>query len=128
MQGGHDLSKEKLMAEQMRPASPSQAPDPARSYGREKPEAESGMGRLDNNTDATPTNQRDKMHKAVGNRQKPRQVNAHDVVNDRAEPSREQPDHSMLDEEPQGWDQAPLDAHDPTAQRQPRTEGKGGAP
>jgi hypothetical protein len=37
-----------------------------------------------------------------------------------------QPDHSMKDEEPLGWDQAPQDIHDPTKQRHPRREGKGG--
>jgi hypothetical protein len=32
----------------------------------------------------------------------------------------------MKDEEPLGWDQAPTDIQDPTKQRHPRTEGKGG--
>ena len=35
-------------------------------------------------------------------------------------------DHSMLDEEPDGWDLAPNDIHDPERKRHPRTEGKGG--
>lgn len=39
-----------------------------------------------------------------------------------------QPDHSMLDEEPDGWDQAPTDIHDPKMKRHPRKEGKGGTP
>src|SRR3954469_9623751 len=117
------------MAEQMRPASPNQAPDPASSYGREKPEKESGMGRLDNNMNATPTKEPDKMKQAVKNRQDgTRQINAHDPINQRGGPAPEQPDHSMKDEEPLGWDQAPTDIHDPERQRQPRTEGKGGTP
>jgi len=55
------------MAEQMRPSSKEQAPDPARSYERAKPEAESGMGRLDNNK-ATPTDQPEQGKEAVSNR------------------------------------------------------------
>jgi hypothetical protein len=66
----------------MRPASPAQAPDPAESYERAKPARESGQGRLDNNV-STPTNRPDKAKQTVKNRQKPRQLNAHDVVNAR---------------------------------------------
>lgn len=40
----------------------------------------------------------------------------------------DQPDHSMLDEEPDGWDQAPTDIHDPKMKRHSRKEGKGGTP
>jgi hypothetical protein len=133
------------MAEQMRPASPSQAPDPATSYERAKPEKEAGMGRLDNNANATPENQPDRMDQAVNNKQPPRQVNAEDVTSglvagnpqgatgqDAVKPGNPdlpaQPDHSMFEEEPMGWDQAPTDIHDPERQRHPRTEGKGGTP
>lgn len=35
------------MAEQAKPIPPKQAPDPARTYERAKPEAEPGMGDLD---------------------------------------------------------------------------------
>ena len=133
------------MAEQMRPSSPAKAPDPASSYERAKPDKEAGMGRLDNNK-ATPTVRQDKMEETVTNRQPPRQLNAHDVVDQRdARPldrptgegrggapassvNARQPDHSMKDEEPLGWDQAPEDIHDPRDQRQPRTDGKGGTP
>src|SRR5258706_5191215 len=103
-------SKEIIMAEQMRPASPQGAPDPARSYERAKPEAESGMGRQTNNT-STPTNQPDNAGGAVKNAQPPRQINAHEVVDDKASaaPGKMPPpakvDHSMKDEEPDGWDQ-----------------------
>ena len=118
------------MADQSTPADRSQAPDPARSYERAKPEAESGMGRLDNNTNATPQRSPDRTPDAVTNQQDPRQVNAHDVVDDRAarRPAPAQPDHSMKEEEPDGWDQAPADIHDPRQQRHPRREGKGGTP
>jgi hypothetical protein len=124
------------MAEQMRPASKEQAPDPASSYGREKPEKEAGMGRLDNNK-GTPTGSPDAMHQAVGNKQNPEnQINAEDVVDQGARhplgkeglPAPEPVDHSMLDEEPEGWDQAPTDLHNPREKRHPRTEGKGGTP
>ena len=113
------------MAEQNRPASPQQAPDPSDSYERSHPEHEAGMGRLDNNK-ATPTNQPDKQDETVKNRQDPqRQINAQETAN---RPAPQQPDHSMNDEEPDGWDQAPNDIHDPKQKRHPRTEGKGGTP
>ena len=130
------------MAEQMRPSSSQNAPDPANSYERANPGREAGMGRLDNNMDATPTCCPDKMDQAVKNRQDgTRQQNAHDVVDQRRDGtvgranssnpghvSQSQPDHSMKDEEPMGWDQAPTDIHNPRDQRQPKTGGKGGTP
>lgn len=121
---------------QMRPASKELAPDPATSYERARPEKEAGMGRLDNDV-ATPRQSPDKSQQAVVNQQPNRQLNAHDVVNERAQrpadgsavshPGNE-PDHSMLEEEPLGWDQAPTDLHDPRKQRQPKPDGKGGTP
>ena len=68
--------------EQMRPASPDQAPDPAHAYERAKPQRESGQGRLDNNI-STPANRPDKGGQAVKNKQSPRQVNAQDAKNAR---------------------------------------------
>jgi hypothetical protein len=116
------------MAEQMRPASPDQAPDPSMNYERSHPGREAGMGRLDNNK-ATPQASPDEPQAAVHNRQDgTRQLNAHDATNQRSGPAPEQPDHSMHDEEPLGWDQAPTDIHNPSAKRHPRTEGKGGTP
>ena len=116
------------MAEQMRPASPEQAPDPANSYERANPDREAGMGRTDNNK-STPGQKPDQREQAVTNRQDgTRQINAHDTINQRGGPAPEQPDHSMKDEEPLGWDQAPTDIHEPRQQRHPRTEGKGGTP
>ena len=69
---------------QMRPASKELAPDTASSYERAKPEKEAGMGRLDNNV-ATPTDSPDQIEQAVTHKQpSDRQLNAHDVVNDRS--------------------------------------------
>ena len=124
------------MAEQNRPASPAQAPDPATSYERAKPEKEAGMGSLDSPIgESTPADHAERGDHGVGNRQDARhQTNAHDDVeagggspNPMSLPlPGNQPDHSMHDEEPLGWDQAPKDIHDPEQQRQPRREGKGG--
>lgn len=61
-----------------------QAPDPARVYERAKPEAEGGMGRLHADK-APPAKQEDKMHQAVKNRQKNKQINAED---ENAEPEK----------------------------------------
>jgi hypothetical protein len=112
------------MAEQMRPASPEQAPDPSDNYERSHPEREAGMGRLDNNQ-AVPTESPHKGHEAVSHRQDgTRQLNAHDAVDHRGGRAPGQLDHSMKEEEP--LDEAPTDIHDPTKQRHPRREGKGG--
>lgn len=117
------------MAEQMRPSSPQQAPDPSHSYERSHPGREAGMGRLDNNDDAVPTDAPDRQDQTVTHRQDgSRQINAHDTVNPGAGPAPVQPDHSMKEEEPLDWDQAPMDEQDPKRQRHPRTEGKGGTP
>ena len=116
------------MAEQMRPSSPQQAPDPSNSYERANPGREAGMGRLDNNK-STPTNSPDRQDQAVTNRQDPtRQINAQDAIDQRGGPAAEQPEKSMKDEEPMGWDQAPADIQNPREQRHPRREGKGGTP
>jgi hypothetical protein len=113
------------MAEQMRPASPEQAPDPSDNYERAHPEREAGMGRMDNNK-ATPQRQPDSEQQAVHNKQQPdRQVNAQETAE---RPAPQQPDHSMNEEEPDGWDQAPTDIHDPKQKRHPRKDGLGGTP
>ena len=106
------------MPEQMPPSSKQAAPDPSHSYERSHPGREAGMGRMDNIV-ASPTDAPDAAGQAVTNEQDPRrQVNAQDQS--------PQPDHSMKEEEPMGWDQAPTDIHDPERRRHPRTEGKGG--
>jgi hypothetical protein len=108
------------MANENRPASNQQAPDPASSYERAKPEMEAGQGRMENNK-GVPDARPDRGQDAVTNRQDPtRQINAQDTP--------KQPDHSMHEEEPDGWDMAPTDIHDKRQQRHPRTEGRGGTP
>ncbi|HTL29755.1 MAG TPA: hypothetical protein VL282_11055 [Tepidisphaeraceae bacterium] len=124
------------MASQNRPASKDDAPDPARSYGREKPETESGMGRLDNNDDATPAEDPDRAEDAVKNKQDPtRQLNAQDVVNQRAtrggasEQARSsEPDRTMADDEQIDTDTIPQESSNPREKRNPRVGGKGGTP
>jgi hypothetical protein len=125
-----------MAAEQNRPASPDKAPDPAHTYERAKPEREAGMGSLDSNADGTPHDSPDRQDQTVPNRQDPsHQLNADDAFagrdkpkRDNAAPPAEQPDHSMHDEEPDGWDQAPTDISDNRQKRHPRTEGRGGTP
>ena len=119
---------------QMRPASKELAPDPATSYERARPEKEAGMGRLDNNV-ATPQRSPDKGEQAVTHKQPLRQLNADDVVNERAQRPADgssigptQPDHSMREEEPMGSDQVPTDIHNPREKRHPRNTGRGGTP
>lgn len=126
--------------------SDSGVPDPASSYERARPEKEAGMGRLDM-PPAVPDAAPDREGQAVKNAQEPRQVNAEQTADERqgqapgerAGPTAdedsanrprpaEQPDHSMLEEEPDGWDLAPNDIHDPRKQRHPRREGRGGLP
>ena len=111
---------------------PRKVQDPSRVYERCRPEDECGQGRLENNS-GTPTDTPDRIDQAVKNRQPNRQINADDVVNEREEPPplparQPQPDHSMLEEEPDGWDLAPNDIHNPRHKRHPRTEGRGGTP
>lgn len=131
---------------QNRPASKDVAPDPSFNYERSHPEREAGMGRLDNN-DATPMDQPDREDAAVKNKQEPRQLNADETADNRDDhaapdhrsPARSvsaervqgrmgDPDHSMKDEEPLGWDQAPTGPAPDREKRQPRTGGKGGTP
>jgi len=110
-----------------------EVPDPATVYGREKPEAEAGMGRLNNNR-STPTRRADQMPDAVTNKQPLRQINAEDA--DAAQQGSamqglrppEPVDRSMFDEEPDGWDLAPTEKRPRRQRRHPRTEGKGGTP
>src|SRR5215213_6452753 len=115
---------------QNRPATPAQAPDPATNYERAKPEKEAGMGRLDSPIGRSiPHDDPDDMNRAVNNAQPgDRQINAHDDaggagVGPGSGPAAVQPDHSMRDEEPTGWDQAPTDIQDPAQKRQPRVGG-----
>lgn len=105
-----------------------QVPDPADSYERAHPEHEAGMGDLDS-IKTTPREDPDRIEETVDNAQEPdSQITGEDEVNRRATQTPPQPDHSMNEEEPLGWDQAPTDIHDPKKKRHPRTEGKGGVP
>jgi hypothetical protein len=84
------------MAEKPRPLSKEQAPDPSNSYERSHPEREAGMGRLDNNTKATPAKSIDQMPKTVSHAQDgSRQINAHDDV---------QSTDQSAKQEPLGWE------------------------
>jgi hypothetical protein len=68
-----------MPAEKDRPLSPEEAPDTARVYERARPEAEGGMGRLDNEK-GTPTRGRDKMLDAISNKHVSHQLNAEDSI------------------------------------------------
>jgi hypothetical protein len=124
--------------QQMRPASPEQAPDPSFNYERSRPEREAGAGRMDNNSKATPAATPDKIAGPVANAQDPgRSLTAQDVASPQPTDGRraagqtsmpQQPDHSMKDEEPLGWDQTPTGGGVPGQQRHPRTGGQGGTP
>jgi hypothetical protein len=96
------------MAEQMRPASKEVAPDPSDNYERAHPEHESGMGRLDNNTRATPTKSPDASPDAVKNSQDgSKQINAHNDLNPHKSPDLDKDDLKKEDESV-GWE-APTD-------------------
>ena len=85
------------MAEQMRPSSKQDAPNPAHSYERTDPNREAGQGSLEK-IEPDPTNKRDQIQETPHNRSDPqRQLNAEEVIKGA---ERNQPDHSMFDEEP----------------------------
>jgi hypothetical protein len=119
-----------------RPIAPEHAPDTARTYERAKPEKESGMGRLDNNSGATPAKSPDQMEDAVTHKQPLRQINSDDVVNQRAQNpadgatvnSLEQNpgEHLMFEQEAMDGEQASPHIKSPRNQPQPRSGGKGG--
>jgi hypothetical protein len=69
------------MPEQMRPKPKTLSPDPSFSYERSHPQREAGQGRLDNNSNATPTPRTDSMPASVENAQDGSiQINASDVA------------------------------------------------
>ncbi|HSI33368.1 MAG: hypothetical protein ACAI43_10575 [Phycisphaerae bacterium] len=119
---------------------PEQAPDPATNYERAKPEKEAGAGSLGSPVGRSTPEDRQESADHGGRHSQPghRQINGQDeraqlgaTANIPGHPSTRLPapervDHSMHDEEPDGWDQAPTDIHDPEQKRHPRTEGKGG--
>jgi hypothetical protein len=69
-----------IMPADKRPLSADEAPDTARVYERARPEAEGGMGRLDNEK-GTPTDRADQSFDASHNKHVSRQINCDDVVN-----------------------------------------------
>ena len=76
------------------------APDPSDCYERSHPEHESGQGRLDNNSKATPTPRADKMPAAVANAQDGgKQINAQAAAT-----RPEKAERSGMEEEPLGWE------------------------
>jgi hypothetical protein len=119
-----------------RPIAPEHAPDTARSYERAKPEKEAGMGRLDNNSGATPAKSPDQMEDAVTHKQALRQINSDDVVNQRAQnpadgatvnASEQNPgDQSVSEQEAMGGNQALPDIKNSRNQPQPKSGGKHG--
>jgi len=116
------------MPEEMKPSSRQNAPDPSFNYERSHPERESFDGKLDQKP-APPSHQSDNPADAVFNQNRPQK----DVTSGASDvaaklPAPEQPDHSMKDEEPLGWDLAPQNISNPEHKRHPRTEGKGGTP
>ncbi|HEX4053717.1 MAG TPA: hypothetical protein VHX86_05595 [Tepidisphaeraceae bacterium] len=62
------------------PVSDAELPDPARTYERARPEAESLSGRL-TQEENIPSAYRDRIDNAVPNKQPLRQLNADDVIN-----------------------------------------------
>jgi hypothetical protein len=72
-----------IMPSQNRPASKEQAPDPATSYERAKPEKESETGQLDA-PKVAPANQRDHLHGTGQKRRPSRQINADQDLNQRS--------------------------------------------
>lgn len=86
------------MAEQMRPASPEQAPDPSHNYERSHPGRESASGGLDK-AKAVPQRTEDKSKHSVPNANDgTRQINADDAANQRGGAVPEPPKPSLQDE------------------------------
>jgi len=89
------------MASQNRPASPKNAPDPATSYERARPENEAGMGQLDME-DVIPEDRPDRETDATRNRHDPRQINARDLNDQRASEDVRREDSNRKDNNPDG--------------------------
>ena len=89
------------MASQNRPESKKNAPDPATSYERARPENEAGMGQLDME-DVIPEDRPDRETDATLNRHDPRQINARDLVNQRGNEDARREDSYRKDNNPDG--------------------------
>jgi hypothetical protein len=111
---------------------PSTPPDPATSYERAKPSKESPQGSLD--WKDPPVHEVPDKNAPEGttgrhtNRES-RSLEGEDLsTRVKADTPPSQVQHSMKEEEPTGWDQAPQSIGDAEQKRHPRTEGKGGVP
>jgi uncharacterized Zn-finger protein len=113
---------------QGQPASPAQAPDPANNYERAKPERESPSGSLDQKYPRPHAHTDEVGPESTSGKHTNRPDTDSQELSTSVQPSVNpgQVQHSMRDEEPDGWDQAPTDIHDPQQKRHSRTEGKGG--
>jgi hypothetical protein len=88
------------MPEKTQPLPQDQAPNPAHTYERTDPKRESGAGRLTNNSNATPTDQADKMAAAVHNAHDgSKQLNAQESATTPPKPAATEGDRDSL-----GWD------------------------
>src|SRR3954462_7077910 len=97
---------------QNRPESPSKAPDPSQNYERAHPDRESPSGSTQQ-TYPRPHDHPDRAGPESTSRHTKR-PNADSMEKSSHDPAkREQPDHSMHDEEPLGWDQAPTETMSP---------------
>lgn len=116
--------------DQSHPTSPAQAPNPAHNYERAIPARESPSGGLDQPSTRQPRQPDRAGPEGTSGRHTNRPTSDSMEGSTSVQPSVNpgQVAHSMKDEEPTGWDQAPQDIHDPQQQRHPRTEGKGGVP
>jgi hypothetical protein len=118
--------------DQSHPSSKADAPNPAYNYERAIPARESPpQGELDRpKPDGVPVRGPDPIGPESTSRHtnKPNSDSLEYSTSKGPETDPAKVDHSMKQEEPTGWDQAPTDIHDPQQQRHPRTEGKGGVP
>lgn len=117
------------MAEASQNTRPHSAPDPADSYERARPENVSPHGGLDQAK--APVHEVPDKNAPEGTTARHTNRPNSDSMENSTEVQPVSPDdveHSMKDEEPDGWDQAPMSISDPQQKRHSRTEGKGGVP
>ena len=114
------------LGSQNRPESAGSAPDPSHNYERAHPQRESAHGKLDQ--PAAPPHEHPDHAGPESTSRHTNRPNSDSMGNSEHNPLARpgQPDHSMKEEEPMGWDQAPTDIANPRMQRLPRTDGKGG--
>lgn len=112
------------------PTEPRVPPDPATSYERAKPEKESPQGTLEGpNPPLHESPDRGAPEGTTGKHtNRPASDSMETSTDKQADSEPGDVKHSMFEEEPTGWDQAPQSISDPERKRQPRTEGKGGVP